>query len=37
VPGQNAQGLFVVAVLDATDAVPQVNEKNNIIVSPVIQ
>ena len=30
--GRNAQGNFVIAVLDVTNVVPEVNEKNNIVV-----
>jgi FG-GAP repeat/CARDB len=37
VQGQNAQGYFVIAVVDATDVVPEFNEKNNIIVSAPIE
>jgi hypothetical protein len=36
-PEHNAQGYFLIAVVDATDVVAEVNEKNNIIVSTVIQ
>jgi hypothetical protein len=35
--GLNAQGSFVIAVVDATNVVPEVNEENNIVVSPPIQ
>jgi hypothetical protein len=35
--GRNAQGNFVIAVLDVTNVVPEVNEKNNIVVSSPIE
>jgi hypothetical protein len=35
--GQNAQDQFVIAVVDATDVVPEANEFNNIVISPPIQ
>jgi trimeric autotransporter adhesin len=35
--GQNASGQFVIAVLDATNVVPEANEENNIVVSPPVQ
>jgi predicted thioesterase len=37
VPTGTAKGRFVIAVLDATDVVPEINEANNIVVSEVIQ
>ena len=35
--GQDATGQFVIALLDATDVVPEANEENNVVVSPAIQ
>ncbi len=35
-PGQDASGDVVIAVLDATDRVPEQNEDNNEVVSPTI-
>jgi hypothetical protein len=33
-PGENGFGEFVIALLDATNVVPEANEENNIVVSP---
>ncbi|MGH7801801.1 MAG: hypothetical protein ACREOW_14455 [Thermodesulfobacteriota bacterium] len=35
--GLDAIGQFVIALLDATDVVPEANEENNVVVSPAIQ
>ncbi len=35
--GQDASGQFVIAVLDFLNAVPELNEDNNIVVSPPVQ
>ncbi len=33
-PGENGFGEFVIALLDASNVVPEANEENNIVVSP---
>ncbi len=35
-PNQDAIGQFIIAILDATDVVSEVNEENNVVVSPAI-
>lgn len=35
--GQSASGQFGIAVLDATNVVPEANEANNNVVSPPVQ
>ena len=35
-PNQDAIGQFIIALLDATDVVSEINEENNAVVSPAI-
>jgi hypothetical protein len=35
--GQVAEGHYVIAVLDADNVVPEINEDSNIVVSPAIE
>lgn len=35
-PGQSAEGMFLIAKLDAQDQVPEAREDNNVVVSPPI-